>query len=198
MLNAEDYSIISSYSYLLFLKDFEDRNQLPDVSFFGEYSFSSMSLIIANSLMGFLNAAEYALFLFLGIGVIGTLLILTIISFTNYSEDRKISAILTSLGARNSEIENIYINENLYSGVIALVMSFAISYPLSILINRIINKYISVSNIIDIPYLKYANVPLLYPLLSVVLVGALIYIATLLPIKFSKRNTLSLELKTND
>lgn len=198
VIDAEDYSIISSYSYHLFLKDYRYRNQLFDDSIFGDYSFNSTSLIIANSLIGFMNAAEYALFLFLAIGVVGTLLILMIISFTNYSEDRKISAVLSSLGAKNSDIENIYINENLYSGFISLFISLLISYPLSLLINHVIFKYINVNNVISIPYLSFYNIPLFYPLLIVTSICFLISLATLIPIKFSKKRSLSLELKAND
>lgn len=198
VMDAEDYSIISSYSYQLFLKNYRDRDLLFDDSIFSDYSFNSSSLVIANSLIGFANAAEYALFLFLAIGIVGTLLILTIISFTNYSEDRKVSAILSSLGARDSDIENIYINENLYSGFISLILSLALSYPLSLLINHIVYKYINVSQIIDIPYLSFLNIPLLYPLAILVMIIFLITIATVLPIKFSKRRNLSLELKVND
>ena len=198
VMDAEDYSIISSYSYQLFLKNYSDRNLLFDDSIFSDYSFNSSSLVIANSLIGFANAAEYALFLFLAIGIVGTLLILTIISFTNYSEDRKVSAILSSIGARDSDIENIYINENLYSGFISLILSLTLSYPLSLLINRIVYKYINVSQIIDIPYKSFLNIPLLYPLAILVMIIFLITIATVLPIKFSKRRNLSLELKVND
>ena len=198
VMNAEDYSIISSYSYQLFLKDYEYRNQLFNDDIFGDYSFNSMSLVISNSLMGFMNAAEYALFLFLAIGLLGTLLILTIISFTNYSEDRKISAILTSLGAKESDIENIYVNENLYSGLFSLVFSFGISFPLSILINHLIKAYVGVQNIVSIPFLSFLSIPFLYPLIALLVVFVLIGFATILPIKFSKRTSLSLELKTND
>ena len=198
VMDAEDYSIISSYSYQLFLMNCSDRNLLFDDSIFSDYSFNSSSLVIANSLIGFANAAEYALFLFLAIGIVGTLLILTIISFTNYSEDRKVSAILSSIGARDSDIENIYVNENLYSGFISLVLSLTLSYPLSLLINKIIYKYINVSQIIDIPYKSFLNIPFLYPLAITVVIIFLITIATVLPIKFSKRRNLSLELKVND
>lgn len=195
VMNAEDYSIMSSYSYHLFLKDYRLRNILFDEPIFTDYSFNSSSLIIANSLIGFLNAAEYALFLFLAIGLIGSLLILAIISFTNYSEDRKISAILTSLGARNTDIENIYVNENLFSGFISLLFSLVISYPLSLLINSIIYKFVSIKDMIVIPYFSFWG---LFPLLSFAVVALLISFSTLLPIKFSKKRSLSLELKVND
>ena len=198
VMNAENYSIISAYSYSLFLKDFRYRDRVFNESLFTDYSFNSSSLVISNSLIGFLSAAEYALILFLSIGVIGTLLILSIISFTNYSEDRKTSAILTSLGARNSDIENIYVSENLYSGLISLFLSLILSYPLALLVNHLILRYLSIAEIIKIPYLTFRGIPLLYPLLLLVGVFLLVYFATILPIRFSKHRPLSEELKVND
>lgn len=198
VLNADNHSLISSYSYQLFLKDYHYRNRLFKENIFGEYSFNSTSLVISNSLIGFLNAAEYALLLFLIIGVAGTILILTIISFTNYSEDRKISAILTSLGAKNSEIENVYVNENLYSGFLSSILSIGLSIPFSILINHLLYKYISIKDMIKIPYLSFFNIPLFYPLIIISVMSVVIYFATLLPIKFSKSISLNLELKAND
>lgn len=198
VLNAEDYSLLSSYSYQLYLKNYQDRTKLFDNTIFGEYSFNSNSIVIANSLIGFLSAAEYALMLFLGIGIIGTVLILTLISFTNYSEDRKISAILTSLGAKNNEIENIYLNENLYSGLFSIMLAFLLSFPLAILINYIVFKYLNVSNIVNIPFIAFLNIPFFYPLLVTIGVMMIILISTLLPIRFSKKISLSMELKAND
>ena len=78
------------------------------------------------------------------------------------------------------------------------MLSLTLSYPLSLLINKIIYKYINVNQIIDIPYKSFLSIPLLYPLAITVVIIFLITIATVLPIKFSKRRNLSLELKVND
>jgi ABC-type antimicrobial peptide transport system permease subunit len=102
------------------------------------------------------------------------------------------------LGARNSDIESIYVNENLYSGFISLLLSFVISYPLSILVNHLIDKYLSIKGIVQIPYLYFKGVPFFYPLILLTSLILLVYIATILPIRFSKRQSLSLELKVND
>ena len=199
VMNAENYSYISSYSYQLFLKDYHYRNYLFDVDIFpNDYSFVSSSLTISNSLIGFLDVAKYALVLFLSISLIGAILILSIMSFTNYSEDRKKSAILSSLGAKNSQIEDIYLNESLISGIIATLFSLLVSVPLSMYLNILIFNKTSIVNLINIPMMKFLNIPLLYPLLFV---GAFLFIsmiATLIPIKFSKRNSIKGELQNND
>ena len=199
ILNADNYSYLSSYSYQLFLKDYHYRNYLFDFDIFPEqFSFTSSSLIISDSLFGFVDVAKYALVLFLGISLIGTLVITSIMSFTSYSEDRKVSAILSSLGARNGDIQEIYLNESIITAFISSFIALLLSIPISKIVNSIIQKKISVNGLISIPYLNFLNVPLLYPLL--IIFGALLvaYIATIVPIIFSKQKTIKGELQTND
>lgn len=199
VMNAENYSYLSSYSYLLFLKDYRYREDLDVNKIFDKkLSFTSSSIIISNSLMSFLDVARYALILFLAISVIGSVLILSIISYTNYSEDRKVSAILSSLGARNDDIEDIYLNESLISGFISLVLSLSLSYPLASLANRFIEKQIFIKSVIQIPYKSFLGIPFLYPLALLMVLILISVFATIIPIKFSKRNTLKMELNAND
>ena len=199
IVNAENYSYLSSYSYQLFLKDIHYRNYLFDVDIFrSNFSFTSSSLIVAESLVGFLDVARYALILFLAISLLGAIFITSIMSFTNYSEDRKKSAILSSLGAKNGEIEDIYLNESLISSLIATVFSLIVSIPISLIINQIIFKKISLTNLIVIPMWKFLNIPLLYPLLFIAAALLIVGLATLIPIKFSKRNSIKGELQNND
>ena len=199
VMNAENYSIISAYSYQLFLKRYLDRTQLFDLDIVSsDYVYSSDSIVIANSLINFLQVAEYALFLFLGISLIGAILILSIISFTNFSEDRKISAILFSLGVRNSDIQDIYLSESLLCGCLSLIISLIAAYPLSLLVNNIIYKNLSIINIVQIPYLSLFGIPFLYPILLFLVVCLFISIATLIPISFSRHNSIRMELQAND
>ena len=199
ILIADNYSYLSSYSYQLFLKDYHYRNYLFDLNVFPkEFSFSSSSLIISESLAGFIDVAKYALLLFLGISILGAVLITSIMAFTSYSEDRKTSAILSSLGARDSEIRDIYLNESVISAIIATLFSLILSIPLSKIVNAIIYKNISVENLIDIPFMNFLNIPLLYPLLYFAITISVAVIATVVPIIFSKKNTIKGELQNND
>lgn len=199
VINAENYSYLSSYSYLLFLKDFHYRNKiLQDDIISKKYTYSSNSLVIASSLINFLEVAKYALILFLVISSVGAILILSIISLTNYSEDRKISAILTVLGAKSNQIEDIYLNESFFSALFSLILSLILSYPLSIVCNTIINKYIAIKNVVVIPYQSFLRIPFFYPFILFVVVFVLVSLSTLIPIKFSKKNVIRLELQSND
>ena len=199
VLSAENYSFLSSYSYQLFLKDYRYREYMFRSDLISEkYSFVSNSIVISKSLIDFLEVAKYALLLFLGISLIGATLILSIISLTNYSEDRKNSAVLSVLGAKTSEIENIYLFESIISGLISLILSLALSYPISILVNNLISKHIAIKNLVSIPLLRFLNIPFFYPLLLLGAVFILIYLSTLIPIKFSKHNSIRTELQNND
>ena len=134
----------------------------------------------------------------MAISVIGAVLITSIMSFTNYCEDRKTSAILSSLGARDGEIRDIYLIESILCVSIATIVSLIISIPISKLLNLIIHKNIAVANLIRIPFLSFMNVPLLYPLLLIALTMIVIYLATVIPITFSKKNSIKGELQNND
>ena len=199
VINADNYSYISSYSYQLFLKDYRYRNYLFDVDIFkNDLEYSSSSLIISESLIGFIDVAKYALLLFLGISVLGAVVITSIMAFTSYSEDRKVSAILSSLGAKDGEIQDIYLNESIISAISATLFSLILSIPVSKIVNSIIYKNVSVRNLIDIPFMKFLNVPLLYPLLFIAATIVISALATLVPIVFSKKNSIKGELQSND
>ena len=143
-----------------------------------------------------MEVAKYGIFLFLGVTVLGTILIMGIMSFTSYSEDRKVSAILSCLGATNDEISEIYLNESLLNELLSLLISLVSSYFLSLGINAIVKKIVGLENLIDIPFLTFMNIPLLFPLLAIMLVLLLSSLITIVPITFSKRISLKEELKS--
>ena len=58
--------------------------------------------------------------IFLIVALIGTALILGIVSFSSYSEDRKTIAILSTLGAKRDDVMDIYISENIIVSFISL------------------------------------------------------------------------------
>ena len=195
--DAENFDPLSSYSYRMFLKDYEDSNLLFDeLSLGNNLSYTSPSLLIRTSLLGFMQVAEYGLLLFLGITVIGSVLIIGIMSFTSYSEDHKTSAILSCLGASESEICSIYLNESIFNGFVSIVLSLGASFGLSILANLLISRFIDLQNVITIPFSFFLGIPFLFPLLSLVLGLVVCILVTSVPIIFSKRISLKEELQS--
>ena len=117
--------------------------------------------------------------LFLIIALVGTTLILGIISFSSYTEDKKTSAILTCLGADKKEIFSIYFYENLFICLISMISSFILSPLLAVLANQIIQVVTSFQNLIIVPLLAFL----------IVVPATLIICAasTYLPLFFSKK-----------
>ena len=124
---------------------------------------------------------------FLVIALTGTALIMGILSFSSYSEDKKTSAILKSLGADNSDIFSIYIYENLALGGIGLLVSLILAPIFSLIINKIVVFISGFQNIISIPFMRFMNRPLLFPMMIIVFTLLVCVISTFIPLMFSKR-----------
>ena len=197
ILNAENFDQISSYSYRVFLKNYKYREALyDDIDLGNKLSYSSPSILVRSSLFGFLQVAEYGLLIFLIITIAGSVLIIGIMSFTSYSEDHKTSAILTCLGADESEICSIYLNESLFNGFVSLVLSFLISMLLEKGINLLITKFIDLNNLIAIPITSFIGIKYFFPLISLLACLLICVLSTSIPIIFSKKVSLKEELQS--
>lgn len=194
---AEDYSPLSSYSYSLFLKDYRDREYpfLKNV-FTDGLVYSSSSILLTNSLFNFLSVAEYGVLLFLIIAFIGTILILSIMSFTNFSEDHRSSAILTSIGASQEQIEEIYLEESFINGFLSFLLSIPISIGISKLINHIVHLFIDIESLILIPLQEFLGVKFLFPIIVFLITLIVMMFSTIIPIYFSKRKSIKGELQS--
>ena len=188
---------LSSYSYRLFLKDHKLVNSIEnDINDIKEpFEISCGSLTRSNALISLIDAATTGMEVFLIIALIGTSLIMGIVSFSFYSEDKKTIAILICLGGRMSDVNDIYCVENMMIGLVAFLISILISPLLQLLINWIIKSFTGFEQLIKIPFLSFMNIPFGLPLIifsSTLLISVL---STLLPIAFSKKISLKEELK---
>lgn len=197
IIEADDNSYLSSYSYRLFLKKYQyQKMELSNINYGENIVFSSTSLTIKNSLVNFLKVAEYGLILFLVISLIGTVIIISIISFASYSEDRKNSAILTSIGASKDNILDIYFKEAGLTGLISLFSSLLFSIGLTKIINLVIFNLVDLSNLVVIPLKTFLGTPFLFPLILFIVLFLLICLSTIFPISFSKSKTIKGELQS--
>lgn len=200
VINAMDNEYISNYSHKLFLKNSGDVYRLKEMKKHLKegLSLNSNAITIEETLFSLVDAASVGMEVFLAIALVGTIMIIGIISFASYSEDVKDSAILLCLGAKREEITALYIFENFLLGLIGITISFTISALLQSPINKLIEHFTSLIDIIDIPFASFHGHAFLFPLLIVI--GALFtcLLATYLPITFSKRISLKEELQSND
>lgn len=198
--NADAEDQVSAYSYNLFLNTKEDfvemfklieQNEAND----SDFQIDSKVYLIQKSYNDFVGSFSTALLVFVIIAFLGVNFILGMISLSTFIDNKKNSAILTCLGAKNSSIQSIFLTEN----YILVAVSIVISTLLSILLQNIINKFISVkfalNNLINIPIHNYLNVPYFLPLAlgAIAIVFATIF--TLVPLTLYRHISLSDELR---
>lgn len=188
---------LSSYSYKLFLKKENDikiiKEDIANIS--SPFSLSSSAEIRSGALINLIEASSTGMELFLVISLLGTGLIIGIISFSFYVEEKKNIAILSCLGANRKDINKIYCLETIFIGLLAFTISIIIAPIFQLLINYVVYKITNFKDIIKIPFLSYLNFP--FGLIIIVLLSSIFIslLSTLLPILCSKKISLKEELK---
>ena len=200
VIDALDNDPLSSYSCRLFLKDINNLSSLRNIkNVIGDkYSVTSNGVMVEETLFTLVGAASIGMEVFLAIALVGIVMILGIVSFASYNEDIKDSAILLCYGAKRDDIAMIYVFESIVIGLISVAISFIASVLITKPVNLLIERFTSLIDVINIPFVRFHNHTLLFPFL---IVGATLFvctIATYLPIGFSKRISLKEELKAND
>lgn len=196
VITSGDTENLSSYSYRLFMKDISYINEIQnDIDLLEKpFKITCPSLLISDALLNLIQAATTGMEVFLILALIGTALILGIITFASYSEDKKQSAILSCLGASKEDLANLYLNESIIVGLISLSIAFILSFPLASIINLILQRWISFENMIVLPFRTYFDVPLLFPLIFIIGTFFVCFISTILPILMTKKVVLKKEL----
>ena len=197
VMDALDNEAISSYTCRLFLKDIDRLSALKSIEL-EDFVINSNALTVEDTLFSLLNAASVGMEVFLAIALVGVTMIIGIISFASYSEDIKQSAILLCLGAKRDDVALIYVLESVIIGLISIVLSFLLAILLTKPINILIEHFTSLIGIINIPLMRFHNRTLLLPFLIVVSTMLICFLATYIPIGFSKKISLKEELKAND
>lgn len=189
---CKNNTTLSSYSLRLFPK--RDYEEIDFKTINEKLSFLSQSILIKESLVNFMSVIEYGLDAFLIIVILGTVMILGLISFSNYESDHKQSAILTVNGARHSEIEDIYLGENIICLIISLFIGIIMFFAFMYLINSVVISYVGLADIIVFP-LYLLNIEFGFPITLVVLSLLTTIIFTIIPVGISKKIPIIKELR---
>ena len=189
LLVCDGNDSLSSYSYRLFYKDYQNIKGLDEIvkRVDKPFKIDSTPITLGNTLLDLMSAATMGMELFLVIAIMGTALILGIISFSSYSEDKKTSAILTCLGANKNDIFRIYLNENILIGLISLGISLVLAPILMWVTNKVISGITTFTNMINIPFLSFLGIPLLFPLMLFSFTILICLFSTYIPLFFSKK-----------
>ena len=199
IVTASDNEAISAYMCRLFLKDINNLSLVRSLNNkLEEYAITSNALTIEETLFSLVEAASVGMEVFLSIALVGITMIIGIISYASYNEDVKDSAILLCLGAKRDDIALIYVIESGFLGLISIILSFAISIFICNPINKLIEAYTSLVNIIRIPFLTFNGHTFLFPIIILIFTMLICSLSTYIPIAFSKKISLKEELKAND
>ena len=199
VITASDNEAISAYMCRMFLKDIDNLSLVKTLSDkLPDYSITSNALTVEETLFSLVEAASVGMEIFLAIALVGVMMIVGIISYASYNEDIKDSAILLCLGARRDDIALIYVIESAFLGLISVALSLFVAILLSNPVNKLIESYTSLIDIIKIPLLSFRGHSLLFPILILTATLLICFLSTYLPIAFSKKISLKEELKDND
>ena len=167
---AADNEAITNYTCRLFLKDIANISSIKTTKeSLADYSITSNALTIEETLFSLVDAASIGMEIFLAIALVGVAMIIGIISYASYNEDIKDSAILLCLGAKRDDIALIYVIESMLLGLISVVLSFIIAILVSKPVNLLIERYTSLINIINVPFISFLGHTLLFPLLILII-----------------------------
>ena len=197
---AEDDDPVSSYSSEIFLTSIDSSTKLFEtIEKLNEeeslFRVESTAYDIKQSYKTFIESFSTALFVFTIIAFIGVNFILGMISLSTFIENKKNSAILTCLGARNSSIQSIYLSENLGIVFIAVLLSIGLSIGIQLVLNILISRYFALDNLITIPFLSFYSYPFGLPILLTIVAMVFSTIFTLTPMMLYRHISLSDELR---
>ncbi len=195
-----DSDISTSYSCRVFLRDYRDISQISaDIDTLPEnLSITSLTQTRVDAFVALLDAVELGLIFFLVIVVIVTLILLGIICLSSYLSDSKQLAILFSLGVSRRKSIQMYINENLLTTLISVVVTFVLALLSQLVLNRLLLSWTGISGFINIPFISFLGVPLLFPVLVFFVAALLVVLTCIIPILFSGRISIKEELQNSD
>ncbi len=190
---ADNKNCNSGFCYNVFINDLSEVDKLFnykkkfDVS--NEFDISSTCYSVIDSYSSMTSIISSSLIIFIVIALLGTIFIVSISSYSNYTINKKESAILSILGLERRKLFLIFVVENILLSIISLSISFMLSKPLEILFNLLLNKNFHLENLISIPFLSLVT---LLVIIAVILISAL---STFIPFIFYEKNFIVNELK---
>lgn len=141
------------------------------------------------------TASFYSMLVFAVIAMVGTCSIMAIGSFSNYVFNKKDSAILSCLGARKSDIRNIFINQTALILSVSAIVSLFVAWFLKQCLNELLIDMFGSGTMIDIPYASFCNVLFGLPLMIVALAVVVSVIFTTIPLALYKSRPILDELR---
>lgn len=150
---------------------------------------------VANSFSSLAQALLASLGLFIAISVLSLILIIALNAYSSFLRQKKQSAILLALGAKQSDIVSLVSLEGILISGISILSALPIAYFSQGILNDVLGREFGIPNLIQIPYASLFGIPfLLIPLL--LLAGVIIsFLSSAIPLLFAGRIDLAEALK---
>lgn len=196
--NCKNDDPVASYSSYLFITDineiepfFKRLNKMKEEPL----QITSKPFETKETYSTFINSFSSTLVIFVIIAFAGINFILGMISLSTFLENRKNTAILTCLGARNSSIYAIHLIENYLIIFLSFISSVFLANFLQSKLNEIIFKKFMLKNLILIPLKSFAGIPFGLIFILGIIAFACSTLFTLIPMVIYRHNSLTDELR---
>ena len=199
--SASNDDEITSYSHNAFLKNINDIDKYEkDLSKLQEdksIEVESNALIRKEAFSSFVSITNIAMKSLSVFVVIGSLLLLGIISYSSFVLYKKDISILLIIGARKNDVFRIFLNINLLMSVIAFSLSALLFQPLAIAVNFIITKLTKIDGVLSTSIRSFKTLNINSNLFSLAIMFLVVFVVTITPLYFSKSSPIR-ELKNHD
>lgn len=196
--NCKNDDPVASYSSYLFITDineiepfFERLNKMKEEPL----QITSKPFETKETYSTFINSFSSTLVVFVIIAFAGINFILGMISLSTFLENRKNTAILTCLGARNSSIYAIHLIENYLIIFLSFISSIFLANFLQFKLNEIIFTKFMLKNLISIPLESFVGIPFGLVIILGIIAFTCSTLFTLVPMVIYRHNSLTDELR---
>lgn len=194
---SPDDSYLAGFDRWVFVHDrqdvpllFERIKELND-----DISISSSAAEVMESFSSLTEAFAMSLLLFVGIAVVGVVLVTAMTSFSSFVSRKKETAILFVLGASSGEVRTVFVQESLLVALLSSIGALLLSPFPEYWINRFLSGRFGMERMIQIPFSSLFGIPYLLFLLLPVAAMIIAFLSTVLPLEQVKKVSLSQELK---
>ena len=191
LTEAKDNSEISSYKLNVFAFNEDERKHLYEImnqkSENHIFKLENFGYTMVNSFLDISNSVFLGMNIFIVLAILTSLFINGFLAYSSAILNRKESAILSSLGATNNEVMEIYLEEQLMMATLGICLGTLLSLITSSVLNNQFNRFFKFNNLINIDYIDT------FLLIAIFIV--LIFGACFLPLKIMKSKNVAEELK---
>lgn len=143
---------------MIYPNNFKDKDSI--ISYLDAYNtgksaddqiiYTDLAATVSNLTSGIVGGITIVLIAFAGISLFVSLIMICIITYTSVLERTKEIGVLRALGARKKDITRVFDAETCILGVFSGILGIAISYLLTIPINRILYHLTSLNGVADL------------------------------------------------